>query len=638
MTINTIDKAFIGIILCLLLTCGCMQPSPTTVSLPLSAIQCFSAVEEIRDIAFERDHIVWSATPGGLLKLDRRSGQWTVFTVASGLPSNNVTAVLYSSSGILWIGTDRGICSLIRGAFTASTSTTEDGLPAAAITALAEGSAGTVYAGTERGIARCVDGKRWEPVNDTHEFARRRVLDIARDTDGSMWFVKENALSHFRTDGTWEIFHKDLLQTNTKAGFLSVYLLSMAIDRAGTKWIGTTAGLSSYDNIRWRNYYNRERIAIKSGLKSNWIKTVAAGPENTIWVAHGDAGSINKQLGVGFMTKTDAWSYLTTAEALPSNSVYKLRPGPDNDLWTGTARGLARIAGGHVHAFIPPSSLPDNHVISLFSDAGSVYALLPRDVIQFDSGTLRNVPQTAWTVRGGVSANNHIYAAGVDSGLFVLEKRKQWNEDNFFANKTILHLEKNKDGKIFAVCREGVYWGKPGSWSDIPLPALPKDVHLLKTFCAPGGDIWITGERVVQAQKRRALCFIYRSGTLMELSVPSLCEQYAGLNYIIFNREGTPCLVSPAGIYQYWSGWQEQRVPMTKGSIYAATWDSANRLWAGGRECGLFWYDGNVWRELLFNGSPVPGWVTSLQVRGNDELWIGTAEQGVFRIALQGIL
>ena len=123
-------------------------------------------------------------------------------------------AVLYSSSGILWLGTDRGVCSFSRGAFT--TSGTEDGLPAAAITVLAEGSDGTVYAGTERGIAKLSDGKRWEPVNDPHEFARRRVLDIARDTDGSLWFVKENALSHYRTDSTWEIFHKDLLLSQHK--------------------------------------------------------------------------------------------------------------------------------------------------------------------------------------------------------------------------------------------------------------------------------------------------------------------------------------------------------------------------------------------------------------------------------------
>jgi ligand-binding sensor domain-containing protein len=495
-----------------------------------------------------------------------------------------------------------------------------------------------VYAGTERGIAKYAGGKRWEPVNDAHEFARRRVLDIARDTDGSMWFVKENALSHFRTDSTWEIFHKDIVLTNKKVGFLSGNLLSIAIDRAGTKWIGMAHGLSSYDNSRWHNYYNRERIAIKSGLKSNWIETVAAGPENTIWVAHGDSGSINKQLGTGFMSKADAWSYLTTAEGLPSNSVYKLKTAPDNNLWIGTARGLARLSGGRVQAFIPPRILPDNHVISLLSDAGSVYALLPQDVIECASGTLKNLPQTARPVRGGFSANNSIYAAGADRGLYVLEKRKQWNEDNFYAHKTILHLEKDKDGKIIAVCREGVYWGKPGSWSEFSLPPLPQDVHLLKTFSAPGGDIWITGERAVRANKGRALCFIYRAGTLLEVSVPSLCEQYAGLNYIIFDRDGKPFLVSPAGIYQYRSGWQELRVPMPKGSIYAATQDASNRLWAGGRECGLFWYDGNVWRELLLNGKPVPGWITSLQVRGNDELWIGTADQGIFRIALQGIL
>jgi len=59
-------KSIHGIILCLLLAYGCMQLSSSTVSLPLSAIQCFSAVEEIRDIAFEGEHIVWAATPGGL--------------------------------------------------------------------------------------------------------------------------------------------------------------------------------------------------------------------------------------------------------------------------------------------------------------------------------------------------------------------------------------------------------------------------------------------------------------------------------------------------------------------------------------------------------------------------------------------
>jgi hypothetical protein len=559
-----------------------------------------------------------------------------VFTAASGLPSNNVTAVLYSSSGILWIGTDRGLCSLSRGAFAASG--TADSLPSPVITVLAEGRDGTVYAGTMRGIVRCEDGTTWEPVKDTHEFARRRVRDIAQDRDGSLWFVKENALSHFRTDGTWEIFHKDLLLSNTKAGFLSVYLLSMAADRAGTKWIGTTAGLSSYDGSRWRNYYNRERIARHSGLQSNWIETVAAGPKNSIWVAHGDAGSSNKLLGVGVMSQTGAWSYLSTAQGLPSDSIYKLKTAPDNELWIGTARGLARAAGGRVQAFIPPRILPDNHVLALLSDADSVFALLPRNVIECASGALRNVVQTARPVRGGLCADNRIYAAGVDRGLFILEKRTQCTEDSFFANKNILHLAKGKDEKIYAVCREGVFRGRPGSWSEFPLPALSKDVQVLKTFSAPGGDIWMTGERVVRAHERQALCFIYRSGTLMEVSVPSLCAQYVGANHMIFKRDGTPFLVSPAGIYQYRSGWHELRTPMPKGSIYTAMWDAADRLLAGGRECGLFIYEGNVWHELLLNGNAVPGWITSLQVRGNDELWIGTAEQGIFRIALKGLL
>ncbi len=631
------NTAFTRIVLCLLIFGGCAQPSHDTVSLPLSAIRCLTNVEEIRDIACENEHIIWSATPGGLLRLDRRSGQWAVFTAASGLPSNNISALLYSSSGILWIGTDRGVVSFSNRAFTVSGGTLDE-LPPSAITVLADGIDGTIYAGTERGIARFTGEKTWEPFNDAHEFARRRVRDIARDSDGSMWFAKENALSHYRRDGKWEVFYKDIKLSNEKVGLFAGNLLSIAVDDKGAKWIGTVNGLNSYDGIRWHNYYNRERIAVKSGLQCNWIETVAVGPENKIWVAHGDSGSMHAPSGAGFMTGTDSWSYLTTADGLPSNRVYKLRQGPKNTMWIGTANGLACVAGGTVQAFVPPRILPDNHVISLISDSDSVYAVLPHGIIEYASGTMRELPELNSTLRAGVAVDGTIYTAGVEKGLYILHKKNEWTVDDFFSGKTILYLEKEKNGKVFAVCRDGMYYGKPGNWSKVALPALPTDVHLLKTFRAPDGNLWITGERVVRDDEGRAVFFIYSAGKLSQVDVPSLSSSYARLNSIIFDREGNPCLVSPAGVYKYRSGWQELKMPMPKGGIYAALWDASGRFWAGGRECGLFMHDGKTWHEILFNGSPAPGWITSLQVQGNDTLWIGTADQGVFRIDLKGIL
>jgi ligand-binding sensor domain-containing protein len=631
-------KFLCGVVLGLVWAGGCAQPLPPAVDVPPSAVRCYTATQEIRDIAAAGPQIVWSATPGGLLKLDRHSKQWTVLTVASGLPSNNITALHYSAAGILWIGTDRGVCQLNRnGRINADP---RAGLPSPIITALAESGDGVLYAGTERGIARYAAKTGWQPVSDSHEFARRRVRDMARDTDGSMWFVKENALSHYRADGVWEIFHKDILLTNPRAGFPAVNLLSIAIDRTGTKWLGTVNGLSRYAGASWQNVYNRERIAIQNGLKSNWIERLAAGPGNTIWVAHGNSGGGRTPTGVGCRGETDEWTYITEADGLPSNRVYSVRPGADNDLWAGTGRGLARIANGQAEPFIPPSCLADNHVLAVLTDeAGEVYALLPRQMTAYDaaSGILQTY-QLPHAIRAGIKMHGTVYIAGMDRGLSVFQKPAQWREDRFFRHKTVLHVEKAEDEKLFAVCREGLYLGTEEAWSAVTLPALPLQTHLLRAFRSPQGAIWFTGEHGLHNTEKRAVCFLYSGDRLLQIDVPPLCRQYSPFNHIIFDAQGTPWLVSPAGIYQYQQSWQELSTPLPRGSTYAAFWDERNWLWTGSRDGGLFVYDGHSWRELRLNNHPVPGWITSVRTSKTNQLWIGTADQGIFQIDLKGIL
>ncbi len=631
------QKLLWGVTLGLLCVSGCAQPVPTAVSVSRAAVRCYTATQEIRDIACAGQQVVWAATPGGLVKLDRHRGQWSVLTVASGLPSNNISALYYSSAGILWIGTDRGVCRLNSDGIIDADPCAE--LPSPAITALAQGGDGVLYAGTERGIARYAAETGWQPVNDSHEFARRRVLDMACDTDGSLWFVKENALSHYRRDGTWEIFHKDILFTNPRAGFPAINLLCLAIDRRGRKWLGTVNGLSRYDGRSWQNFYNRERIAIQSGLKSNWIERLAVGPDNTLWVAHGNSGGSNKSTGIGCQRQPDVWWYITETEGLPSNRVYCVRPGCDNDLWAGTAKGLARITHGQAEPFIPPSSVADNQVLTLFTNgAGDVYALLPRDMVVWEAGGLRRRSQPPCAIRTGIMLHDTVYVAGMDRGLYVFQKPNRWQPEGFFTNKTLLHLEKGADGKLLAVCREGLYAGRDGTWSAVSLPAVPPQAELLKIFRSPRGELWITGEQRVQGAVKRALCFIYSGDRLMPVALPPLCHQYSALNRIMFDRQETAWLVSPAGLYRYHGSWHELQTPFSPGSMYAVFWDERNWLWLGGSEAGLFVYDGQEWREVRIGGTPVPGWITSVLVSKTPELWIGTADQGIFQIDLKGIL
>ena len=605
-------KTLIAGILALLSLCGCAQHKPEKQDIPLDRIRCWTNNDMIRDIAFAPGERIWAATPGGLLSLDRSSGQCAVYTVASGLPSNNVLSVCCGSSGTLWLGTDRGIARFDAGRFTCSDPA--DGHLVPAVTAIAEGGDRALYAGTERGIMRFT-GTVCEPMNDSHEFARRPVRAMAADTDGSMWFVKEKALSHYTADGTWKIFHKDILDSNTRVPPLFRYLLCIAVDSSGTKWIGSEHGLYGYNGSSWQWYFDRGRMGTGRGLRDNRIETVAPGAGQQIFVAHGDSPGYGDGLGIAFSSGTDQWTYLTTADGLPSNRVFKLKYDAGRILWAGTAQGLAAIDGRHIKAYPAPRLLPDNHIIDLFADSGGrQYALLATGLIACRGSTLREIPALPLKAAGaGIAVNSRVYVAGAESGLYSFTESGSWEQDSFFAKRKITHLEKKEPEQVLAVAADGIYCGAAGNWEKIGIDPMPAGFAPLKCFRDHQGALWITGTGGrIQAGARSALVTVQDRRPL-PVALPALSLSYAYLNRIIFDQDHAACLAGPAGLYRYTSsGWRQISLPVEKGSLSAAAWDSAGRLWIAGRDQGLFMRDQGIWREMLFAGKSAPGGITRL--------------------------
>jgi ligand-binding sensor domain-containing protein len=625
---------FLAGVFVLLSLWGCVRQKPGEENIPLSRIQCWTNTNVLRDLAFSPDHTVWAATPGGLISFSRRSGRFSVYTVASGLPSNNVLCVLYRASGILWLGTDQGAACFDGERFTCFG--IAEGLLDQTVTALAEGADGTVYAGTERGIVRFT-GSGWEPVNDSHEFARRPVRAISRDVDGSMWFVKEKALSHYMTNGTLEIYHKDILSTNTRVPPLFRYLLSIAVDSSGTKWVGSEHGVYGYDGRRWQWYFNRGRLGTGRGLKDNRIEAVAAGPVRQLFIAHGNSPGFGDGLGIAFSNGTDQWTYLTTADGLPANSVYTLKFDAGHTLWAGTAQGLAAIDGRHIRAFRTPELIPDNHVIDMLSDKGGKrYALLASGLAECAGNAVQKLP--ALPARGagaGIAVSGRVYVAGAEKGLYIFSSGS-WEQERFFADRKIVHLEKEEPEQVLAVAADGIYRGSAGNWEKIKLDPMPADFVPLKIFPDRQGRLWITGTSGrIQGGARSALV-ILQGRQLVPVAIPSLCLSYAYLNRILFDQENTAYLASPAGLYQYGSsGWQQATLPLDRGSLSAAAWDSQGRLWIAGRDRGLFVRDRSAWRELFFAGKSAPGGITSIAFDHDTALWLGTTNQGLLRIELK---
>jgi ligand-binding sensor domain-containing protein len=158
----------------------------------------------------------------------------------------------------------------------------------------------------------------------------------------------------------------------------------------------------------------------------------------------------------------------------------------------------------------------------------------------------------------------------------------------------------------------------------------------LKCFRDHQGRLWITGTNGrVQAGACSALVMV-QDGHPVPVALPSLSLSYAQVNRILFDQDHVPYLAGPAGLYRYSpSGWQALALPVEKGALSAAAWDTAGRLWIAGRDQGLFLRDRGIWREILFAGKPASGGITSIAFDHDTALWIGTSNQGLLRIELK---
>jgi ligand-binding sensor domain-containing protein len=110
----------------------------------------------------------------------------------SGLPSNEVRALLESADGSLWVGTTHGLVH--RRGQRQRVLRTQDGLPNERVAALHEDPEGVLWVGTSAGLAR-VRGERAEAIDLAGVEGVETVFAIADDRDGeALWLASDRGL------------------------------------------------------------------------------------------------------------------------------------------------------------------------------------------------------------------------------------------------------------------------------------------------------------------------------------------------------------------------------------------------------------------------------------------------------------
>ncbi|MFC1898454.1 two-component regulator propeller domain-containing protein [Candidatus Cloacimonadota bacterium] len=276
---------------------------------------------------------------------------WDIYDLTnSGIPADDVYAVLISPDNTKWVGT-----------FSGGLASYDDESwqyyynDYATIRCIAREDNGNIWIGTGNGAA-VFDGSSWtEYTYGATPIPYPVVTEITIDGDNVKWFgTGFGGIASF--DGTvWNVFDMG----NSQLPDNIVYTIN--IDDDGVKWIGTQwGGLTSYNGSEWVSYNTAN-----SEIPDDTVYDIEFDNENKIWIATYGGGVACFDGSV--------WTvYNIDNSNLPSNYTQEILIDNQGNIWVGTEEGLAKYDGEAWYSYNSTNSgLPTNNVLSLELDAES---------------------------------------------------------------------------------------------------------------------------------------------------------------------------------------------------------------------------------------------------------------------------
>jgi ligand-binding sensor domain-containing protein/serine phosphatase RsbU (regulator of sigma subunit) len=291
------------------------------------------------------------------------------YSVNQGLSQSYVTALVQDSDGYLWIGTQDGLNRYDGYAFEVyrHDPDSRNSLSGNHITSLYEDRSGSLWVGTSSGLNRFdrYTGliERYEAdADDPDALSSHVVTAIFEDRRGGFWVCTINGLNRLdRESGQFQRFRYDSDNSSTLSNSTA---LSIFEDLGGTLWVGTENGLNRFDP----ETETFERYEVESGDRTaNAIVDIFESPSEAgeLWLA-----SMHRGLGL-FDTQTGQITYFDHMVE-HAHSVYE---DGDRNVWIGTyGQGLLRFDresatfSRYQHDPEDTRSLSDNRILSFLED------------------------------------------------------------------------------------------------------------------------------------------------------------------------------------------------------------------------------------------------------------------------------
>ena len=315
----------------------------------------------------DRQHTLWICMAGRGLVQWRGYREWENYTVASGLASDSVHAILPQPNGPIWAGVDGG---LMRGERRSTGIEWKKvaGLEGMNINAVRAGPDGALWLGIDpNGLARMdprTGSLKW--LSNAQNLVRS-VFDLRFDRQRRLWVGMDGGL--FVAQAPYEKFER-------VAALPPVRVRTIVEGTDGTIWAGGIGGLFSLTGGKWRNWTEAD------GLRSRQVLSLGVGTQGKIWVGYRfisgmdrvhlrpDGLAIEKNVqrpgsnGIVYFIESDAagriwagsdhgvdvwdgarWSHYGMSDGLIWDNCGQnaFAAEPDGTVWIGTSGGLSRF-------------------------------------------------------------------------------------------------------------------------------------------------------------------------------------------------------------------------------------------------------------------------------------------------------
>ncbi len=512
------------------------------------------------------------AQPSAVLNTALIQKKIDLWQTEQGLPFETVQTTYQTRDGLLWVGKTGGVARFDGLRFETFELQTLPKPLTGPIFGFFEDAQGGLWIGHNRGAMRYRNGV-FEPVFDSEITQGRRVWAFTQGRDGVVWAATENGLVRW-TEGAVKRYGVDQgLPTNR--------LRSLAFDKAGTLWIGTTGGgLVSFAGETFST------MNPSNGFPHLDVRHVLSHPSGGVWAATAGAGLVHFDRGVV--------KHFTVANGLPTNQLTYLARDTEGGLWVGTwGAGIVRF---HDERFSPISSaggLAGDHIWSVSVDReGSVWV-----------GTWNN---------GLNRVSNRVFG--------VLGKREGLTHDNV---RSVIHA---RDGAIWVATAGG---GVNKIHSD-RITAITKKNGLATDESstlleARDGAIWIGSYTEGVARWRNGVLSLFST----ESGLPSV-----DVRVLFEDNAGTIWAGTQSGLARFiGKGFAPVREPgAPREGVNALLQDKNGVMWIGTAGQGLVRLRDGKFDTFSRKEGLVASWIFSLYEDASGTLWIGTNGGGLNRL------